>query len=450
MLALPAFLVVVVIALFCVRTWIYGFLRSEDFRHFLDRKASAAIHADGSFQPLHWQDTEVYSDAFDATGSPASPFSKLSVQQVRARLDLHALWQRVWRVETVQIEKLAATVGGPHPAATDDEPAAGVQPSAPSEEGQERSFLAGLLPGRVDVGEVRVNDLALDWGTGRIAGSRLVARPREGGPQSWEINGTGGRLEEAHFPAARLTSFNVKSSAHEIFLTRAEGQAENGGHLELSGRQALDGERALDLAANFDRLPVAEFLPADWRARLHGNASGSVRVTGSALAPGGWHALGHVDLRDGSLEALPMLDELATFTATDRFRQAPVQKGRADFDWTPAGVRVSNLLVESEGLLRIEGGFVVSGDQIDGTFQVGVARSSLRWIAVLGAQVFNLPERDGYLWTTTHVRGPVRHPAEDLTPRMIAAAQQSVIDKAKQGANTVLDTAGGLLDLLKR
>ena len=56
------------------------------------------------------------------------------------------------------------------------------------------------------------------------------------------------------------------------------------------------------------------------------------------------------------------------------------------------------------------------GDQIDGTLQVGVARSSLRWIAVVGARVFDLPERDGYVWTTTHLHGPVQHPAEDLTP----------------------------------
>ena len=174
-------------------------------------------------------------------------------------------------------------------------------------------------------------------------------------------------------------------------------------------------------------------------------------VTGSAADGGGngWRARGHVELHDGQMEALPLLDELALFTATARFRQTALQQGRADFDWTPAAVTVSNLLVESAGLLRIEGGFTVRGDQIDGTLQVGVARGSLRWIAGLGARVFDQPERDGYLWTTTHLHGPVRHPSEDLTPRLVAAAQQEVIDKAKQGAGSVIDTASSLLDLLK-
>ena len=166
---------------------------------------------------------------------------------------------------------------------------------------------------------------------------------------------------------------------------------------------------------------------------------------------GDWNARGHIELQDGRLEALPLLDELAVFTATERFRQTALQRGQADFVWTPGGVTVSGLLVESAGLLRIEGGFTVRGDQMDGTFQVGVARGSLRWIAGVGARVFDQPERDGYVWTTAHLHGPVRHPSEDLrpSPRLVAAAQQEVIDKAKQGTGAVLDTASSLLDLLK-
>ena len=88
-------------------------------------------------------------------------------------------------------------------------------------------------------------------------------------------------------------------------------------------------------------------------------------------------------------------------------------------------------------------------NRIDGTLQVGLARSAVRWLPVVGARVFNQPERDGYLWTTVRLSGPVNHPKEDLTPRLLAAAQQEVIDKAQQGAGAVIDTARGLLDLLK-
>ena len=451
LLALPALLIAVVLVLFGVRAWVYGFLRSDDFRHFVEHKTSAVLHADGRFEPFHWQDTEVHTDAFDATGTPDSPFSRLTIEQITARIDLGALWHQAWRVESIDAEKFDATLNGPHPPPPDTAAASEVKPGAAPDERHGQGFLARLLPAKVETGEVRVNDFSLGWDSGRVAGARITARPRETGTQAWEIDGSGGRLEEAHFPAVRLTSFNVKTSAREVFVTRAEGQSERGGRLELSGRQALDGNRALDLSASFESLPIREFLPEDWRARLHGDATGTVRVTGSPPDAGGegWHARGHVDLRDGGLEAMPVLDELAVFTATERFRQIPLQKGRTDFEWTPAGVTVSNLYVESEGLLRIEGGFAERSGQIDGTLQVGVARASLRWVAGVGARVFNQPEHDGYLWTTVRLHGPVQHPAEDLTPRLVAAAQQEVIDKAKQGAGTVLDTASSLLNLLK-
>ena len=158
--------------------------------------------------------------------------------------------------------------------------------------------------------------------------------------------------------------------------------------------------------------------------------------------------MGHVELRDGRLTALPILDQLATFTASERYHSAELQNARADFDWNAGNLAVSNLLVESEGLIRTEGGFTVRANQIDGTLQVGIARSAVRWLPVVGARVFNLPERGGYLWTTVHLSGPVNHPSEDLTPRLLAATEQEVIDKAKQGVGTAIDTAKGLLDLL--
>lgn len=431
LIALPVALVLGGAALLGARAWLGGYLRGDGFRHFLERKASALLQAEGRFAPLHWQDAEVHSDGFDAAGGGvASPWRSLTAEQVRAQLDPGALWHWAWRVDRVEIEKFTGALA----ASPRESPGSAAQ----GEPGP------GFLPSRVEIGEVTINDFSLDWGSGRLAGARLVAQPAG---RDWEIEGAGGRLEEkAPFPAVALDAFHLKAGERDVFLTRAEGRTGSGGKLALSGRQALNGERALDLDVDFDGLPVGDFLPEDWRARLHGQARGTVRVTG---ASGGLRARGQVDLGDGSLEALPALDELAILLASERYRRIPLQKGHADFDWTPAGVTVTNLRVESEGLLRIEGGFTVRGDQIDGTIQVGVARGSLRWIAGVGARVFNQGDRDGYAWTAVRLHGPARHPAEDLTPRLAAAAQAEVIEKAKEGAGTVLDTAGSLLDLLK-
>ena len=197
---LPLGLLLVIAGLLGARAWVTSYLRSDDFRHFLERKTSAALRADARLEPLRWQDAEVFTEALDATGNTGSPFAKLTVEQVRARLDLHALWRRTWRVDSIDAERFAATLGNPHPVAPDTAAASAVKPSAQPDEGQGRGFLAALLPSRVEIGAVNVNDFSLTWNTGRVAGTRLTARPRDGGTQNWDIDGSGGRLEGSAFP----------------------------------------------------------------------------------------------------------------------------------------------------------------------------------------------------------------------------------------------------------
>ena len=449
-------LLLLVATLLGARWWIDRYLRSEPFRRTVAQQASAALHADGQFGPFQWQGAEVYSDGFDAVGHADSPLARLSAEQVRARFDLGALWHHTWRVDTVDVQRVAVVLAAQHPTPAQTPPSPEKNQPAPGDTRRPppaTGFLAGLLPDKVELGGVKVDDFSLAWNAdgpetaGRVIGVRLAAHPLDDKFLSWQVDGAEGQLVQAHFPSIHLDGFSVRSTPHEVFLTRADGELEGGGKVDLSGKQGLDADRGLDLQADFDQVPVGPFLPRDWRARLHGTAGGSVHVTGSGH-DASRHATGHLEMRDGKLTALPMLDELATFTASERYRQAPLQKARADFDWQDNDLTVTNLLVESEGLLRLEGGFTVRHGQMDGTIQVGVARSALRWLAVVGTQVFNQPERDGYVWTTVHLTGPVDQPTEDLTPRLVAAIQDAALKKAQQGANGVLDTAKSLLDLL--
>src|SRR5436305_1688608 len=112
---LAGFLILAVAALLGLRLWVYHFLRSEDFRRFLEEKVSAASRSDGHFEPLRWQGTEVYSGGFDALGQPGSPLSRLNAEEIRAALNLRALWQGVWRVDQIDVQKLAVVLSGARP-----------------------------------------------------------------------------------------------------------------------------------------------------------------------------------------------------------------------------------------------------------------------------------------------------------------------------------------------
>ena len=85
----------------------------------------------------------------------------------------------------------------------------------------------------------------------------------------------------------------------------------------------------------------------------------------------------------------------------------------------------------------MKGGFVVQNGLIDGTFDVGITPSSLQWLpAALQNKVFTA-SHDGYVWTTMRLTGPVDHPSEDLSRRLIAAAIDAGVDTAKGILNEI-------------
>ncbi len=96
------------------------------------------------------------------------------------------------------------------------------------------------------------------------------------------------------------------------------------------------------------------------------------------------------------------------------------------------------------GLGEGEGACTIAQNKIDGVFQVGVTSASLQWLPGSQARVFTVA-RDGYFWTPVRVSGPVDHPREDLTKRLLAAAANELLDNSK---GNLEDAAKTLLDLI--
>ena len=103
MIGVPAALVGLLLLVVGARWWLDHFLRSDDFRKFLERKTSAALQAEAHLEPLRWDGAEVYTAGLDVRASRHGPLTAFNAVQVRAAFVLGALWRRVWRVETVEV-----------------------------------------------------------------------------------------------------------------------------------------------------------------------------------------------------------------------------------------------------------------------------------------------------------------------------------------------------------
>jgi hypothetical protein len=75
----------------------------------------------------------------------------------------------------------------------------------------------------------------------------------------------------------------------------------------------------------------------------------------------------------------------------------------------------------SEGLIRLEGSLSIKGENIEGSFQLGLVPGTLARIPGAETHVFKTG-RLGLLWAPVRVTGTLSNPKEDLTQRLTDAA----------------------------
>jgi hypothetical protein len=274
-----------------------------------------------------------------------------------------------------------------------------------------------------------------------VTGLAAQFSPQEGG---WRITGAGGRLEQSALPPLDIETVRLLHRAPSLFVQGAQLRQQGGGAVRLSGD--VEFHRALDLRAEFDGISITPFLAEDWRVRLRGQAAGEMTVHSPLPWSGEPHLRGTVRLTQGELQALPVLDEITLFTGTEQFRRLTLTHASAEFERRGPRLEVRRFILESKGLIRIEGAFTIERETLDGAFQVGVTESSLRLLPGSRRHVFNLP-REGYLWTPMRLTGPLASPRDDLSPRLAAAAAGAVLETATETVEKTIETGK---DLLKR
>ena len=184
-----------------------------------------------------------------------------------------------------------------------------------------------------------------------------------------------------------------------------------------------------------------ELLSADWSKRLTGDVASSFIIEHRSTGP---LATGTLTLKNGVLTALPMLDSLAAYADTRRFRVLNLSDARADWRWQQGEISLTNLVLSSESLVRLEGQLTIRGRSLDGLLRLGLATGTLA--AIPGAEtVVFLPGERGMLWSPLHISGTLDDPEEDLTKRLMDAAQNRMFDVIPETGEKVLKFTRSIL-----
>ncbi|SRR5579862_951320 len=433
----------IVVCFLALKIWFDAYLRSDGFRKLISGVAFGAIQARGEFLPFHYSGTTIYTDGFQARGAGTAFFDQLRADQMRAEFNLRGILKHAWEIDELELQQLQITVGNQK----NREPAPSPAPGAGG---------PGWLPSKVDLRQADIEDASLEWAgetrRASVKGTKLTITPEAAGsmsgenaanPGSWNILAEGGHIATGDLPGLEVSSAKLRYRRPSLFILDSEFKCKEEGSLTASGE--INFEQSLDLELKLNGVPLRPLLPVDWRRRLDGNLYGDIRLLSAMPLTGEPDMEGSLSLAQARVEALPILDQIALFTRSQQFRTLSLSKASGDFKRTQTRLEVKNFVAEAEGLIRMEGAFTVQDGRIDGAFQIGVTPGSLQWLPGSQGKVFT-DSREGYLWTHLHLTGPVESPIEDLTPRLVQAAQGAIIDKAQKA---LTDPAGTLLDGVK-
>lgn len=443
-IVLAVLLVVIAGACIYASVWIKGFLRSEEFRQLVNAKTGAALHADATYAPLRWVGPSVHSDSLQATGLPDSPVASLRADQIRAEVNWRAAWDGAWRIDQVDVISLDATFR-PSSGQTEAEP-----PLPPKPTG-----LESYLPRRFELGQLDADRANLTFlsstGTSLAAITGVALKVTPDG-EGWAVAGSGGKLALPLAPVLEINSFRTRLQNATCFVNDAQFRLGPSGKISAMGEFSDNSKLQLE----WDHVDINPLLGSDWRNRLHGILKGTSAVAWPKAGILAGTAKGKFKLTEGRLENLQVLEQIATFTGAPQFRRMPLQEVSGTYEIANGSVQINALVLESKGLLRVEGSCKIGVDQsVDGTFQVGVTPQTLQWLPGSRERVFTVA-RDGYLWTSLRLGGTAQNLKEDLSSRLAGAMKDEVIDtgmqvlevappEVKKGAKELIDTLMPLL-----
>lgn len=421
-IALVAMILLMVLTIGVVHTMIRRHLHSEEFRSFLSGKVSQAIGAKGEFKPLRWDGLAVRSDGFH--GSDGETLRDIRIEGLQTEIGLGGFWRGVWEVKGFRIRRLELDLA----AATDSEqvttPPARTSPPSASPRKSRREW----LPREVELESLEVGEVVLraemETGPLKLHGMQLHAVPAASG-QTFEVKLKGGTLDlpGERVPPMQIEQVDLRYQDGAAFINRGTARVWDQGRLEVSGEWDPRHEiRALQ--GSLTDIRCAEVISEDWAKRVSGVLATDFEVTWPGGEP---HASGHLVLRNGVLTALPVLEVLEAYADTTRFRVLTLSEAHADWSWREGHLMLDNLVLASEGLLRLEGDLRIIGERLDGRFRLGLAPGTLASIPGAEEHVFLAGER-GLRWAPVRVTGTLSEPQHDLTDRLIAAAGRRLLE----------------------
>ncbi len=425
--------------------YIQRFVRSDDFRIKAQQMIESRLGGHTSIANLDWHDdTAAINDLSIDTDSGW----QLDASGVQAALDFGAIRKGIWHVQSASADELRLKKAAPK--------SFGMR--SPDVESSIPGWLQRYIPHSTEIDGFDAQRFFFEQlsssGAWQIADTQLHFGAYDSAaadPGHFSVPGTftGGTLLTPITPTQQksplkfdLTRATLRLSDQQFQISDAAFKWKEQSELTLRGTVKFStGQWQTFIHAS--AMPLREFLNDFWQPRLTGHFSSDLELSATRDSPIAWKA--DISLKDSVLTALPVLDQLATYTRAERFKRVVLDIATATIRPQGSATRFEKVVVQSNGLLRIEGDLTLQGESISGDFMLGVTPETLKWIPGADSRVFveaNPKGPPGLLWTRLKIGGTVAAPQEDLSSRLLGAAGMSLL---MESPGTIVNTASDTL-----
>ncbi|MDA7881061.1 hypothetical protein N9A94_02025 [Akkermansiaceae bacterium] len=419
------------------------YLQSDEFRVMLGKEVGGLIGGEATFSSFQWTSWEVEVDNFDFTGEGG--VRQIQGSNIEASVDIGAVWEGIYRVEDIRLSHLNVVADFREREDVVDQKPEVLEEDNGVKEGP--GFWAQFLPDEIEVTRVDVAsvDGKAQTDDGLWSWSNIGAKLEPGsGAGVYDVDLRGGEVRSPVELMDRLTLKNAKGryAGNRFHLLSADLDALDRSRVTMEGFYSLD-EGYWNFSGDVTGTKVEEVIAEDWKQRLMGPLEIDYKISGKPEQDA--RIEGNLQIDDGVLTALPVLDRIAAYANTVRFRRLALSEASLDFTKQGSRLDLTNIRLASEGLVRLEGTLRLNEDLITyGKFRLGIIPGTLAHLPGAETKVFQQGEL-GLLWTPLVISGTIDSPQEDLSERLIAAAGERMFEMVPETGQWALKHGGAVV-----
>ena len=388
------------------------YVESDAFRVKMEEETAKGLHFPrGRYAPIRRTGAlTAQSDSFKADNGQKA-MESLDAHGIIAKFDPWGVFLRQWCLTDVRVQSgdVEIQIYEPHP-----------EPVKP------KPWFAIFLPNRVYLEKIESEQGDITWRfRGERAGffgTQLLITPNG---RDFEYVATGGRLKMALVPDLdlRRTHILITKTLLTLYDLDLASDSRSDESIRAQGHAGLGQDKSIDVKANFNSVPIRQWLPAEWKGRLKGSAFGDIHWTGKDPKLESSSGEGSLRIQNARVDDVPLLNKLAELARKKSFERLDLNECSISFAWRYPEIEIKDITIEEKGKFRIEGEISIKRQVLRGTIRLGLTREYLDWLPN-PEEVFSR-RSSGYLWTDVHLTGTIDEPRQDLSQRIIELFKES-------------------------